>query len=1287
MPDELIFPNLSIKEVQAMQQPLAMDLTAAYAVMRDDAMDMVERAEKEGWTPDDLVAHLTTLFGTEAVAPAVMQEQVIEAVRFVEKAKLQGRREFQGLPISIENRKGSIREGEDADGSEWRTKMTHPYGYIRTTEGVDGDQVDCFMGPNKDAENAFIIECMNPETGKYDEDKVMLGFDGSELAKQAFLENYDDARFMGPIHEVSMDGLLDLLKARKGHKLITKDWATPRQALPSTETVKVSDEGEIGPYTIYIVDDKLVTTMFDPDWAGGSNHMGKPYTPDWEIWIGDSIADDEKDEYTEHEILEDIEMRYNSHSYDEAHSLATLPEMVSRLAEVESGKRQGLENLIPDVFGLREREQKRTVAAAMRQPIDRLILRAQLMPLYNAALEGEMIYKGHAIAIGDTVRWGKYISVRIKKTDGKWNDYKKIGIAPEGWKRGDPIPKEMRAEHQKTLHELGNMTGEDIEAPPGEGEAERILRRRGNAKRQEQEKGEPQRFYHGTTASFEDFKPGEPVYLAPHQSAAQGFANDPLAAGHAGGKGKPKVLAVDAKPGKVQDIDEEVLQALDEGEGPDDIIKRMMPQFKKDGVRYVEFDHPGPGGAEDFRARVSLFPEEDLVIVREENENREKLINAIKDEFPDKAKREKAIDNLDDEQIDALVKINHGTPDKDEILAAIEFAKRDKKEKEPLQETAPEREAENPVIEHQRNRGTIGRKKFLELLDAGKMLRPQAEGLILRHIRLQKHAFAADPAWQERIARRMRGMDNDALAEYAKVVGLFGGEGRTPANEVWHIGDMPPEIKENLLRGIALPENMEEFEMLIREGPHSAGRGKLIALHDLAWPDQAEGFRARINEGMEPGEMMAVAEKAFKQMAEMKPPPLIGPAPAPAEIARLIPNINHEGSMHHRVDGWWKKVNGKWVRVPAPRKGDPHFGKPIIGRGKREAAAIAAQALPEGKPNPRHTAPAGWEKMSWDKKVVADKNRFADEVLEARRVRRGSAGVHPTVRDRYRGYSAEHLLERAKIYLKSDPNTPKGEEKRKMEIRLAAPWVAPEHPLRAIHALEQQPDSEHIKGMQTGKASGRMHLGGGINASYVADIEVEGKKVKVAWKPGVASDAAHEKGAYLVDRAIGLNRVPNVIVRAIEWKNKVGPEKHENGSAMEFAIGAQTAGSVGQWKTKCSMDEKMRCATFDFLITHTDRHTGNFMLYPDGKIALIDNGYAWSGRGGKTMSYIWEAIGKSFQVPPDLLENMRKTDLPKLVSDLKDAGLSKGEILRFQSKFNDVIKNGVITHDMDRRVA
>lgn len=113
---------------------------------------------------------------------------------------------FQGLQISVENPKGSVRRGTDASGKQWRTKMRHHYGYIRRTEGLDGDHVDCYVGPDKDADTAYIVHQRKAGDWKaYDEDKCMIGFSSEQKATAAYLAHYDDPRFLGPITAMPMD--------------------------------------------------------------------------------------------------------------------------------------------------------------------------------------------------------------------------------------------------------------------------------------------------------------------------------------------------------------------------------------------------------------------------------------------------------------------------------------------------------------------------------------------------------------------------------------------------------------------------------------------------------------------------------------------------------------------------------------------------------------------------------------------------------------------------------------------------------------------------------------------------------------------------------------------------------------------------------------------------------------------------------------------------------------------------------------------------------------------------
>lgn len=129
--------------------------------------------------------------------------------------KLQGETEVQGLPIAIENRAGSIRKGTDRDGHRWKTRMSCPYGYLKGTKGADGEPVDVFVGPKKDAPEAYVVHQHKPDGTGYDEDKVILGVESKEEAKELYLDHYDDPKFLGPISEVSVERLKDLVASKK----------------------------------------------------------------------------------------------------------------------------------------------------------------------------------------------------------------------------------------------------------------------------------------------------------------------------------------------------------------------------------------------------------------------------------------------------------------------------------------------------------------------------------------------------------------------------------------------------------------------------------------------------------------------------------------------------------------------------------------------------------------------------------------------------------------------------------------------------------------------------------------------------------------------------------------------------------------------------------------------------------------------------------------------------------------------------------------------------------------
>ncbi|MBD5421431.1 MAG: hypothetical protein HDR49_00155, partial [Bacteroides sp.] len=100
-------------------------------------------------------------------------------------------RHIDGYRISIENPRGSVRRGTDANGTPWATTMQHDYGYIRGTEGVDGDHIDVFLSDAPEEGDVFVVDQYNTD-GSFDEHKVMYGFGSEKEAREAYLSNYSD---------------------------------------------------------------------------------------------------------------------------------------------------------------------------------------------------------------------------------------------------------------------------------------------------------------------------------------------------------------------------------------------------------------------------------------------------------------------------------------------------------------------------------------------------------------------------------------------------------------------------------------------------------------------------------------------------------------------------------------------------------------------------------------------------------------------------------------------------------------------------------------------------------------------------------------------------------------------------------------------------------------------------------------------------------------------------------------------------------------------------------------
>ena len=152
-----------------------------------------------------------------------------------------GHIKVDGLDITIEQPKGSIRRGTDANGKQWESEMHNTYGYIRGTESVDGDHIDIFLSDNPTEGNVFVVDQINKD-GSFDEHKVMYGFPDMESAKRAYLSNYEEGwQGLGSITEVKKE---DFKKWIDSSKRKTKPFAeyTSVKTQDDVQTKKPTEE-------------------------------------------------------------------------------------------------------------------------------------------------------------------------------------------------------------------------------------------------------------------------------------------------------------------------------------------------------------------------------------------------------------------------------------------------------------------------------------------------------------------------------------------------------------------------------------------------------------------------------------------------------------------------------------------------------------------------------------------------------------------------------------------------------------------------------------------------------------------------------------------------------------------------------------------------------------------------------------------------------------------------------------------------------------------------------------
>jgi hypothetical protein len=191
-------------------------------------------------SPFDLAAH-------DAADSALNERRLsTPAQQAANNAKL-GEADFQGLTVKVENPQGSVRSGVSEDQTPWSTLMTEHYGYIKGTKGADAAGVDTFVGPAVNSPKAFVVDQASPD-GKFDEHKVMLGFNTLEEAKAAYYDNYQPGWKGGEnISETTVDGLKDWLKNGETTQPFASTQAAATAAAPASPAVAQAQDAKVMP--------------------------------------------------------------------------------------------------------------------------------------------------------------------------------------------------------------------------------------------------------------------------------------------------------------------------------------------------------------------------------------------------------------------------------------------------------------------------------------------------------------------------------------------------------------------------------------------------------------------------------------------------------------------------------------------------------------------------------------------------------------------------------------------------------------------------------------------------------------------------------------------------------------------------------------------------------------------------------------------------------------------------------------------------------------------------------
>lgn len=201
-----------------------------------------------------------------------------------------GHLSFHGLPVTIETPAGAERKGVRPDGTPWSVTLNHPYGYVKGTRGADGDHVDVYIGPHPNSQDVFVVDQIDPATGKFDEHKAVLGVANDAEAKAVYDAGFSDGS--GPsrraaVTPMSMGEFKDWLDSRRTKEPASQELAAREkreEAAPVAQPAK--PEADANGNRIFKEGDRVVIT--EGPHAGRHGVIDKVTSMAWRPMFGSS---------------------------------------------------------------------------------------------------------------------------------------------------------------------------------------------------------------------------------------------------------------------------------------------------------------------------------------------------------------------------------------------------------------------------------------------------------------------------------------------------------------------------------------------------------------------------------------------------------------------------------------------------------------------------------------------------------------------------------------------------------------------------------------------------------------------------------------------------------------------------------------------------------------------------------------------------------------------------------------------------------------------------------------